>query len=482
VRQSEAFPAERLCHFSKFEFQLKMAVSVFDMFKVGIGPSSSHTVGPMRAGHAFVKVLRDRGMLEQATSLKIELMGSLAATGKGHGTDTAAQLGLLGRIPETMDPDEVSVLIGDIRASRQLKLDGMHAVAFDPEADIAFHADKVPAFHTNAMEFSVFAGDSLLYRRRYYSVGGGFIVAAREDDPEQPVTPKSFQGVKTKPYPYRTGDELMKIARDNNLTIAELVYRNECVDRTPEEVDRRLDEVWQVMHAAVERGMRQTEVLPGPFRIARRANALMQDVRQRTDDPLAVLDWVNVYAMAVAEENAAGGRVVTAPTNGAAGVIPAVIEYYLRHVSGSTMEGVRTFLLTAGAVGMLYKENASISGAEVGCQGEVGVACSMAAAGLAAVCGGTVEQIENAAEIGMEHNLGLTCDPVAGQVQIPCIERNAIAAVKAINAARMALRGNGSHYISLDQVIRTMMATGRDMQSKYKETSLGGLAVSIVEC
>ena len=409
----------------------------------------------MRAGHAFVKVLRDRGMLEQATSLKIELMGSLAATGKGHGTDTAAQLGLLGRIPETMDPDEVSVLIGDIRASRQLKLDGMHAVAFDPEADIAFHADKVPAFHTNAMEFSVFAGDSLLYRRRYYSVGGGFIVAAREDDPEQPVTPKAFQGVKTKPYPYRTGDELMKIARDNNLTIAELVYRNECVDRTPEEVDRRLDEVWQVMHAAVERGMRQTEVLPGPFRIARRANALMQDVRQRTDDPLAVLDWANVYAMAVAEENAAGGRVVTAPTNGAAGVIPAVIEYYLRHVSGSTMEG---------------------------CQGEVGVACSMAAAGLAAVCGGTVEQIENAAEIGMEHNLGLTCDPVAGQVQIPCIERNAIAAVKAINAARMALRGNGSHYISLDQVIRTMMATGRDMQSKYKETSLGGLAVSIVEC
>ena len=268
-----------------------MAVSVFDMFKVGIGPSSSHTVGPMRAGHALVKVLRDRGMLEQATSLKIELMGSLAATGKGHGTDTAAQLGLLGRIPETMDPDEVPVLIGDIRASRQLKLDGVHAVAFDPEVDIAFHADKVPVFHTNAMEFSVFAGDSLLYRRRYYSVGGGFIVAAREDDPEQPVTPKAFQGVKTKPYPYRTGDELMKVARDNNLTIAELVYQNECVDRTPEEVDRRLDEVWQVMHAAVERGMRQTEVLPGPFRIARRANALMQDVRQRTDDPLAVLDW-----------------------------------------------------------------------------------------------------------------------------------------------------------------------------------------------
>ena len=305
-----------------------MAVSVFDMFKVGIGPSSSHTVGPMRAGHAFVKVLRDHGMLEQATSLKIELMGSLAATGKGHGTDTAAQLGLLGRIPETMDPDEVSVLIGDIRASRQLKLDGMHAVAFDPEADIAFHADKVPAFHTNAMEFSVFAGDSLLYRRRYYSVGGGFIVAAREDDPEQPVTPKAFQGVKTKPYPYRTGDELMKIARDNNLTIAELVYRNECVDRMPEEVDRRLDEIWQVMHAAVERGMRQTEVLPGPFRIARRANALMQDVMQRTDDPLAVLDWVNVYAMAVAEDRAGFAIEVLAARGQTAGATLALSDMH----------------------------------------------------------------------------------------------------------------------------------------------------------
>ncbi len=459
-----------------------MAGSVFDMFKVGIGPSSSHTVGPMRAGHAFVKLIRDRGILEQATSLKIELMGSLAATGKGHGTDTAAQLGLLGRSPETMDPDEVPVLIQEVRTSHQLKLDSVHPVAFDPDADIAFHADKVPAFHTNAMEFSLFAGETLLYRRRYYSVGGGFIVAAREDDPEQPVTPKVFQGVKAKPFPYRTGNELMKLARDNNLTIAEMVFRNECVDLSPVEVEQKLDAVLGVMHAAVERGMRQTEVLPGPFKIARRANALMRDVMQRTDDPLVVLDWVNVYAMAVAEENAAGGRVVTAPTNGAAGVIPAVIEYYLRHISGSTQEGVRTFLLTAGAVGMLYKENASISGAEVGCQGEVGVACSMAAAGLAAVCGGTVEQIENAAEIGMEHNLGLTCDPVAGQVQIPCIERNAIAAVKAINAARMALRGNGSHYISLDQVIHTMMATGRDMQSKYKETSLGGLAVSIVEC
>ena len=459
-----------------------MAVSVFDMFKVGIGPSSSHTVGPMRAGLSFVKLLEERGFLDQVTSLKVELMGSLAATGKGHGTDTATQLGLMGRSPETMDPDEVAGLIAEVRSLRRILLNGEHAVPFDPDRDIAFHADKVPAFHTNAMEISVFNGDSLLYVRRYYSVGGGFIVAAQEENPEEPVTPQAFQSKATKPYPYRTGAELVRLAKENQLSIAELVFRNECATRSPEEVNRRLDEVWEVMHAAVERGMKQTDPLPGPFRIARRANALMRDVMTRTGDPLIVMDWVNVYAMAVAEENASGGRVVTAPTNGAAGVIPAVIEYYLRHCPTSTPEGVRTFLLTAGAIGMLYKENASISGAEVGCQGEVGVACSMAAAGLAAVRGGTVEQIENAAEIGMEHNLGLTCDPVAGQVQIPCIERNAIAAVKAINAARMALRGSGMHYISLDQVIRTMMETGRDMQSKYKETSRGGLAVCIVEC
>lgn len=459
-----------------------MAISVFDMFKVGIGPSSSHTVGPMRAGYSFVKLLRERGLLNQVNGLKVELMGSLAATGKGHGTDTATQLGLMGCSPETMDPDEVGTLIAKVKATQQIALDKEVVVPFDPERDIAFHPDKVPAFHTNAMTLSVYRDDELLYSRRYYSVGGGFIVVAKEDNPEEPVTPKVFKGKIERPYPYRSGAELLQQARENHLTIAELVFRNECAMQSPEEVNRKLDQIWQVMHAGVERGMKQTEVLPGPFRIARRANALMNDLMQRTDDPLVVMDWVNVYAMAVAEENASGGRVVTAPTNGAAGVIPAVIEYYLRHVPSSTPEGVRTFLLTAGAIGMLYKENASISGAEVGCQGEVGVACSMAAAGLAAVRGGTIEQIENAAEIGMEHNLGLTCDPVAGQVQIPCIERNAIAAVKAINAARMALRGNGAHYISLDQVIKTMMETGRDMQSKYKETSRGGLAVCIVEC
>ena len=459
-----------------------MAVSVFDLFKVGIGPSSSHTVGPMRAGVAFVNAVRERGLFERVDALKVDLMGSLAATGKGHGTDTAAQLGLMGRSPEGMNPDEVKPLIEKVRRSGTIAFGGDRPVAFDPEKDIGFHPDRVPAFHTNAMDFSAYAGGELLYARRYYSVGGGFIVAAREDDPEQPVIPKVFKDAKVRPYDYRSGTELIELAKKHRLTIAEIVLRNECASRSEAEVFARLDELWSVMRAAVERGMRQTEVLPGPFRIARRASKLMFDLLRNPNDPLVVLDWVNVYAMAVAEENAAGGRVVTAPTNGAAGVVPAVIEYYLRHVIGSREEHVRTFLLTAGAVGMLYKENASISGAEVGCQGEVGVACSMAAAGLAAVLGGTVEQIENAAEIGMEHNLGLTCDPVAGQVQIPCIERNAIAAVKALNAARMALRGNGSHYVSLDQVIKTMMETGRDMQSKYKETSKGGLAVSIVEC
>lgn len=459
-----------------------MAVSVFDMFKVGIGPSSSHTVGPMRAGVAFLGVLKGKNLLERADALKIELMGSLAATGKGHGTDTAAQLGVMGRSPETMDPDEVKPLIEAVRRDKCIALDGTHRIAFDPEKDILFFSDKVPAFHTNAMEFTVYEDGKCLYHRRYYSVGGGFIVAARQDDPEQPVVPKVFQNAVVRPFDYKNGSELIGLAKQHNLTIADIVLQNECAALPEQEVYAKLDALWGVMRAAVERGMRQTEVLPGPFRIARRANKLMFDLLRNPNDPLVVLDWVNVYAMAVAEENAAGGRVVTAPTNGAAGVIPAVIEYYLRHVAGSKDEHVRTFLLTAGAVGMLYKENASISGAEVGCQGEVGVACSMAAAGLAAVLGGTVDQIENAAEIGMEHNLGLTCDPVAGQVQIPCIERNAVAAVKAINAARMALRGNGSHYISLDQVIRTMMETGKDMQSKYKETSKGGLAVSIVEC
>ncbi len=462
-----------------------MAVSVFDMFRVGIGPSSSHTVGPMRAGSAFVKQLRTKGLLEQTASVRVELMGSLAATGRGHGTDTAVQLGLMGEAPETFDPDKLHEAMAQVKAEKRLCLAGEHEVSFDPAADILFHAQKVPAFHTNAMTFAALdAEGDTLYERRYYSVGGGFIVAGREDDPEKPVVPAAAEGGALRPYPYKTARDLLAMAEDAHISIAELMMRNESAVMPREEVEAKLDAIWRVMHDAVSRGFRQEAPLPGPFAVARRAKRLAEELKTRSAerDPLVVLDWVNAYAIAASEENAAGGRVVTAPTNGASGVIPAVIEYYLRHTPNPHQAGVREILLTAGAIGILYKENASISGAEVGCQGEVGVACSMAAAGLCAVLGGDIHQIENAAEIAMEHNLGLTCDPVAGQVQIPCIERNAVAAVEAINAARMALNGNGSHYVSLDKVIRTMLETGRDMQSKYKETSLGGLAVNIVEC
>ncbi len=462
-----------------------MAVGVFDMFRVGIGPSSSHTVGPMRAANAFLAILKKKSLVERVARIRIELMGSLAATGHGHGTDTACQLGLMGEAPETFDPDALSETIYRIAAEKRLLLGGVKSIAFDPAADIQFHAQKVPAFHTNALTFTALdESNAVLYERRFYSVGGGFVVAAREDDPERPVTPASLQTEVTRPYPFKTGSDLLAMAGAARKSIAELMMANECALHTKEEVEAKLDEIWSVMSQGIERGLRQEAPLPGPFAIARRAKRLAEDLKRREGlgDPLIVLDWVNAYAIAVSEENAAGGRVVTAPTNGAAGVIPAVIQYYLKHTPNPTKQGVRDFLLTAGAIGILYKENASISGAEVGCQGEVGVACSMAAAGLAAVLGADIHQIENAAEIGMEHNLGLTCDPVAGQVQIPCIERNAIAAVKAINAARMALNGDGSHYVSLDKVIRTMLETGRDMQSKYKETSQGGLAVNIVEC
>lgn len=462
-----------------------MAVGVFDMFRVGIGPSSSHTVGPMRAANAFLAILKKKSLVERVARIRIELMGSLAATGHGHGTDTACQLGLMGEAPETFDPDALSETIYRIAAEKRLLLGGVKSIAFDPAADIQFHAQKVPAFHTNALTFTALdESNAVLYERRFYSVGGGFVVAAREDDPERPVTPASLQTEVTRPYPFKTGSDLLTMAGAARKSIAELMMANECALHTKEEVEAKLDEIWSVMYQGIERGLRQAAPLPGPFAIARRAKRLAEDLKRREGlgDPLIVLDWVNAYAIAVSEENAAGGRVVTAPTNGAAGVIPAVIQYYLKHTPNPTKQGVRDFLLTAGAIGILYKENASISGAEVGCQGEVGVACSMAAAGLAAVLGADIHQIENAAEIGMEHNLGLTCDPVAGQVQIPCIERNAIAAVKAINAARMALNGDGSHYVSLDKVIRTMLETGRDMQSKYKETSQGGLAVNIVEC
>lgn len=460
-------------------------ISVLSIFRVGLGPSSSHTVGPMRAGLDFVKQLAKKGLLRRVTRVSVHLMGSLAATGKGHGTDSACQLGLMGLPPETTSPDQAEASLKQVKEDLKLVLNGELSIAFDPERDISFAADEVASFHTNAVDFSAYAGEELLYKRRFYSIGGGFVVAGQEQHPELPENvekdSKSPQG--EVPYPYKTARDLIGYALTTRQSIADVVMANESVFQTKELVNEKLDAIWGVMHASLERGLQQTAPLPGPLRVARRAKRLADELHRATDnDPLAVLDWVTAYAMAVSEENAAGGRVVTAPTNGAAGVIPAVIQYYLNHLPDADPLKVREFLLTAGAVGILYKENASISGAEVGCQGEVGVACSMAAAGLTAVMGGTVEQVENAAEIAMEHNLGLTCDPVAGQVQIPCIERNAIAAVKAISAARMALRGNGSHYISLDQVIRTMYETGKDMQSKYKETSQGGLAVCIVEC
>lgn len=460
-------------------------ISVLSIFRVGLGPSSSHTVGPMRAGLDFVKQLAKKGLLRRVTRVSVHLMGSLAATGKGHGTDSACQLGLMGLPPEMTSPDQAEASLKQVKEDLKLALNGELSIAFDPERDISFAADEVASFHTNAVDFSAYADEELLYKRRFYSIGGGFVVAGQEQYPELPenVEKDSKSPQKEVPYPYKTARDLIGYAVKHRQSIADVVMANESVFQTKELVDEKLDAVWGVMHASLERGLQQTAPLPGPLKVARRAKRLANELHRATDnDPLAVLDWVTAYAMAVSEENAAGGRVVTAPTNGAAGVIPAVIQYYLNHLPDADPLKVREFLLTAGAVGILYKENASISGAEVGCQGEVGVACSMAAAGLTAVMGGTVEQVENAAEIAMEHNLGLTCDPVAGQVQIPCIERNAIAAVKAISAARMALRGNGSHYISLDQVIRTMYETGKDMQSKYKETSQGGLAVCIVEC
>ena len=458
-----------------------MELSVFDIFRVGIGPSSSHTVGPMRAAQAFLGRLSEKKLLGRVKRVTVQLMGSLAATGKGHGTDTACQLGLMGYVPESVDLDRARKQLEDIKNSLQLMLNGSFPIEFDPERDICFSPEIVQKFHTNALELKAWDGDVLVYGRRYYSIGGGFIVEGGDEhaDAERAVSGHEKQEGLT----FSSARELIGKAEETRTTISEIVFRNECKKLPAEMVNMKLDHIWGVMHETLQRGLQEDGALPGPLHVARRAKRLAIELSKSSqEDPLLQLDWIMAYAMAVSEENAAGGRVVTAPTNGAAGVIPAVIEFYLRHVPGAKPEHVRNFLLTAGAIGILYKNNASISGAEVGCQGEVGVACSMAAAGFAELMGGTVAQVENAAEIAMEHNLGLTCDPVAGQVQIPCIERNAIAAVKAISAARMALRGNGSHYISLDQVIRTMYETGKDMQSKYKETSQGGLAVCIVEC
>jgi len=463
-----------------------MAVSVFDLFKIGIGPSSSHTVGPMRAARLFVARLQHEGGLAATQRVCAQLYGSLGATGKGHGSDKAVLLGLAGFEPDTVDVDAIPALLEAIRTDRCVAMLGTHRVAFDEKTDLVFHRRETLPFHANGMRFTAFdAAGAPLLEKVYYSVGGGFVVSdevAHDGGKQKVIAPDTT----VLAHPFHSGAELLALTTQHGCGIAELMRRNERHWRTDAEIDAGLLKIWAVMQACVARGCKTDGVLPGGFKVRRRAADLHRQLCANPEaalrDPLQVLDWVNLYALAVNEENAAGGRVVTAPTNGAAGIVPAVLHYYTRFVPSATERGVVDFMLTAAAIGILYKENASISGAEVGCQGEVGVACSMAAGALCAVLGGTPEQVENAAEIGMEHHLGLTCDPVGGLVQIPCIERNAIASVKAINAARMALRGDGTHHVSLDKVIKTMRETGADMMTKYKETARGGLAVNIVEC
>jgi len=456
-----------------------MAVSIFDLFKIGIGPSSSHTVGPMRAAGIFLKRLGEAGALGNTARVRVELFGSLGHTGRGHGTDRAVVLGLEGHAPDSVDPDIIGPRMAEIADSGRLKLGGEREVPIDLRADLVFHKRQTLPHHPNGMRFTAQdEADETLLERDYYSVGGGFVVNA-DDAAADRIMPDSTPV----PWPFSSGDELLATCDREGLRISDVMLANEQVWRCADEVRAGLLDIWQAMKDCVQRGIEQTGYLPGGLKVARRAPTLFRKLKHRAEqDNLDQLDWINLYALAVNEENAAGGRVVTAPTNGAAGIVPAVLHYYRRFVSGADEDGVIEFLLTAGAIGLLYKENASISGAEVGCQGEVGVACSMAAGGLTAALGGTMGQVENAAEIGMEHNLGLTCDPVGGLVQIPCIERNAMGAVKAVNATRMAMAGDGKHRVSLDKVIKTMRDTGRDMKTKYKETSRGGLAVNVIEC
>jgi L-serine dehydratase len=456
--------------------------SVFDLFKIGVGPSSSHTMGPMTAACRFVERLRDAGELERSDRVLAELYGSLALTGKGHATDRAVLLGLSGERPDGIDPDAAERTVAEIRETGRLRLGGGREIAFDEQRDLRFLQRERLPHHSNGMRFTAFdAAGAEIDAKVYYSTGGGAVVdeaaVSRNAPPEGPADV---------PYNFSSSEELLAICGREDMNIAEVVRANERAVRSDEEVDAKLDEISEAMAACIDRGIAMSGILPGGLKVKRRAPGLYKLLIDRAErsfqDPLTVLDWVNLWALAVNEENAAGGRVVTAPTNGAAGIVPAIIRYYLRFTPRASDEGVRIFMLTAAAVGSLFKENASISGAEVGCQGEVGVACSMAAAGLTAALGGTPWQVENAAEIGMEHNLGLTCDPVGGLVQVPCIERNAVGAIKAIEASRLALVGDGSHRVSLDQVIETMRKTGLDMNERYKETSLGGLAVNVVEC
>lgn len=462
-----------------------MAISVFDLFKVGIGPSSSHTVGPMRAARLFALRLQHEGRLPQVVRVSGELLGSLGATGRGHGSDRAVQLGWMGYEPDTVALEGIEGWLQSVRTTQLLNLLGLHEVAFDPARDLVLDGHRHLPFHPNAMTLSAWDADGqAVLHETWYSVGGGFVVSqAVADDASRQA--EVAPGPDALPLPFHSAAELLDLCQQHGLTVAEVMQHNETHWRPAEATAAGLARIWHAMQACVERGCTTEGILPGGFKVQRRAPLVyrrLSATHGHAADPLALMDWVTLYALAVNEENAAGGRVVTAPTNGAAGIVPAVLHHAMRHLPNPSDERVEVFLLTAAAVGLLCKENASISGAEVGCQGEVGVACAMAAAGLCAVMGGTAAQVENAAEIGLEHHLGLTCDPVGGLVQIPCIERNAVGAVQAIHAARLALLGNGQHRVSLDQVIRTMRQTGADMHHKYKETSLGGLAVSIVAC
>jgi L-serine dehydratase len=460
-----------------------MKTSLFEIFKIGIGPSSSHTVGPMRAANRFARELRQLNLLGGTVRILSELYGSLALTGLGHGTDRAVVLGLCGEEPDKVDPSVIEGLMATVRAKGSIAVLGSHTISFSEATDLLFHRDQSLSFHPNGLRLTAFdSRKNAIKTALYFSVGGGFVVAEGEksDDDDVDRSPA--------PYTFGSAEELLAIAALNGLSISQLMLANESTNCTEFEVRSGIMRIWNTMDASIERGMNTEGILPGGLNVRRRAPLLAERLTNKyegqtqSSDPLTPLDWITVYAMAVNEENAAGGRVVTAPTNGAAGLVPAVARYYIRHVSGANQEGLVRYFLTAAAIGILYKENASISGAEVGCQGEVGVACSMAAAGLVAALNGTNEQAEHAAEIGMEHNLGMTCDPIGGLVQIPCIERNALGAVKAVQACRMAMNETGGHKLSLDQVIQTMYRTGLDMQARYKETSLGGLALNIIEC
>ncbi|MCG7543159.1 L-serine ammonia-lyase [Pseudoalteromonas sp. MM17-2] len=457
-------------------------ISAFDMFSIGIGPSSSHTVGPMRASRLFVQTLQEQGTLEDVTEVKVELFGSLGQTGVGHGSGKAVILGLAGYDPETVDADAVPDILAKIEQEQVIYLNKTHQAKFPKQGAIVFHRRKTLPKHSNAMEIIAFKGNERIASQVYYSIGGGFIVSDEDFDKEKQAA-LDIREQNPAPYPFDNAQQLLELCKESGLSVSSLMMANEKTLRDEADIKDELFHIWQVMKACTERGMRTEGILPGGLKVRRRAPSLYLKLNvENNNDPLRAMDWVDLFALAVNEENAAGGRVVTAPTNGAAGILPAVLMYYHTFIKEVDRDIATRYLLTAAAIGILYKKNASISGAEVGCQGEVGVACSMAAGALTEIMGGNVVHVENAAEIGMEHNLGLTCDPVGGLVQVPCIERNAMGAIKAINASRLAMRGSGEQKVSLDKVIKTMWDTGNDMKTKYKETARGGLAVNIIEC